>query len=109
MITAQSMRPIKDIGPGQLDNLATEMVKRTARKCTEIIVVTLGAIMMSAVLHAYPKQDSYVNLKVEEVIDPLFTLHETENKNRSIVLWPSPSLETQLHRGRRLKKLHNIV
>ena len=109
MITAQSMRPIKDIGPGQLDNLATEMVKRTARKCTEIIVVTLGAIMMSAVLHAYPKQDSYVNLKVEEVIDPLFTLHETENKNRSIVLRPSPSLESQLHRGRKLKRLHNIV
>ena len=107
MITAQSMRPIKDIGPGQLDNLMAKM--RTARKCTEIILITLGAIMMSAVLHAYPKQNSYVNLKVEEVIDPLFTLHETENKNRSIVLWPSPSLETQLHRGRRLKKLHNIV
>ena len=107
MITAQSMRPIKDIGPGQLDNLMAKM--RTARKCTEIILITLGAIMMSAVLHAYPKQDSYVNLKVEEVIDPLFTLHETENNNRSIVLWPSPSLETQLHRGRRLKKLHNIV
>ena len=82
MITAQSMRPIKDIGPGQLDNLATEMVKRTARKCTEIIVVTLDAIMMSDVLHPYPTQDSYVNSKVEEVIDPLFTLHETENKNR---------------------------
>ena len=109
MITAQSMRPIKDIGPGQLDNLATEMVKRTARKCTEIIVVTLDAIMMSAVLHAYPKQDSYVNLKMEEVMDPLFTLHETENKNRSIVLRPSPSLESQLHRGRKLKRLHNIV
>ena len=109
MITVQSMRPIKDIGPGQLDNLATEMVKRTARKCTEIIVVTLGAIMMSAVLHAYPKQDSYVNLKMEEVMDPLFTLHETENKNRSIVLRPSPSLESQLHRGRKLKRLHNIV
>ena len=80
MITAQSMRPIKDIGPGQLDNLMAKM--RTARKCTEIILITLGAIMMSAVLHAYPKQDSYVNLKVEEVIDPLFTLHETENKNK---------------------------
>ena len=46
------------------------MVKRTARKCTEIIVVTLDAIMMSAVLQAYPEQGSYVNLKVEEVIDP---------------------------------------
>ena len=70
MITAQSMRPIKDIGPGQLDNLATEMVKRTARKCTEIIVVTLDAVMMSDALHAYPMQDSYVNLKMEKVIDP---------------------------------------
>ena len=100
MITVQSMRPIKEIGPGQLDNLATEMVKRTARKCTEIIVVTLDAIMMSAALCPYPMQDSYVNLKMEEVMDPLFTLHETENKNRSIVLRPSPSLGSQLHRGR---------
>ena len=49
-----------------------------------------------------------MNLKVEEVIDPLFTLHETENKNRLIVLWPGPSLESQLHRGE-LKRLHNIV
>ena len=67
-----------------------------------------GAIMTSAVLYRKPTQDSYVNLKVEEVIDPLFTLHETENKNRLIVLWPSPSLESQLHRGE-LKRLHNIV
>ena len=98
MITAQSMLPIKDIGPGQQENLLAKM--RTARKCTEIILKTLGAIMMSAVLHAYPKQDSYVNLKVEEVIDPLFTLHETENKNRSVVLRPSPSLGSQLHHRR---------
>ena len=98
MITAQSMRPIKDIGPVQEENLLANM--RTARKCTEIILITLGAIMMSAVLHAYPKQDSYVNLKVEEVIDPLFTLHETENKNRSVVLRPSPSLGSQLHHRR---------
>ena len=69
MITAQSMRPIKEIGPGQNDNLATEMVN-TARKCTEIILMTLGAIMMSDALQSFPKQDSYVNLKVEEVIDP---------------------------------------
>ena len=69
MITAQSMRPIKEIGPGQEENLTREMVNLAARKCTEIILITLGAIMMSAVLHAYPKQDSYVNLKVEEVID----------------------------------------
>ena len=69
MITVQSMRPIKDIGPGQQDNLTREMVNLAARKCTEIILITLGAIMMSAVLHTYPKQDSYVNLKVEEVID----------------------------------------
>ena len=82
MITAQSMRPIKEIGPGQRTNLTREMVNLTARKCTEIILKTLGAIMMSAVLQAYPEQDSYVNLKVEEVIDPLFTLHETENKNK---------------------------
>ena len=67
MITAQSMRPIKDIGPGQENNLLAKM--RTARKCTEIILITLGAIMMSDVLYPYPKQDSYVNLKVEEVID----------------------------------------
>ena len=70
MITAQSMRPIKEIGPGQKDNLATEMIKRTARKCTEIIIIPLGAIMMSDVLHPYLEQDSYVNSKVEEVIDP---------------------------------------
>ena len=69
MITAQSMRPIKEIGPGQKENLATEMVN-TARKCTEIILMTLGAIMMSDALQSCPKQDSYVNLKVEEVIDP---------------------------------------
>ena len=70
MITAQSMRPIKEIGPGQKDNLATEMVNLAARKCTEIIFITLGAIMMSPALCPYPKQDSYVNSKVEEVIDP---------------------------------------
>ena len=98
MITAQSMLPIKDIGPGQQENLLAKM--RTARKCTEIILKTLGAIMMSAVLQAYPEQDSYVNLKVEEVIDPLFTLHETENKNRSVVLRPSPSHGSQLHHRR---------
>ena len=68
MITAQSMRPIKDFGPGQEENLLAKM--RTARKCTEIILKTLGAIMMSDVLHPYPEQDSYVNSKVEEVIDP---------------------------------------
>ena len=106
MITAQSMRPIKETGPGQEENLMATM--RTARKCTDIILITLGSIMMSAVLHPSQKQDSYVNLKVEEVIDPLFTLHETENKNRLIVLWPGPSLESQLHRGE-LKRLHNIV
>ena len=92
------MRPIKDIGPRQEENLLAKM--RTARKCTEIILKTLGAIMMSAVLQAYPEQDSYVNLKVEEVIDPLFTLHVTENKNRSVVLRPSPSLGSQLHHRR---------
>ena len=92
------MRPIKDIGPGQQENLMATM--RTARKCTEIILITLGAIMLLAVLQAYPTQDSYVNLKVEEVIDPLFTLHQTEKKNRSIVLRPSPSLGRPLHRGR---------
>ena len=66
------MGPIKDIGPGQKDNLATEIVKveRTARRCTEIILVTLGAIMMSAVTYPSQKQDSYVNWQVEEVIDP---------------------------------------
>ena len=80
MITAQLMRPIKDIGPGQENNLLAKM--RTARKCTEIILITLGAIMMSGALNPYLSQDSYVNLKVEEVIDPLFTLHETENKNK---------------------------
>ena len=69
MITAQSMRPIKEIGPGQKDNLATEMVNIAARKCTEIILMTLGAIMMSDALQSCPKQDSYVNLKVEEVTD----------------------------------------
>ena len=71
--------------------------------------ITMGALMLLAVLHAYPEQDSYVNSKVEEVMDPLFTLHETENKNRSVVLRPSPSLRSQLHRGRKLKRLHNIV
>ena len=70
MITAQSVRPVKEIGPGQKENLTTEMVNIAARKCTEIIVMTLGAIMMSDVLQSCPKQDSYVNLKVEEVIDP---------------------------------------
>ena len=69
MITAQSMRPIKEIGPGQEENLATKMVNLAARKCTEIFVMNLGAIMMSDALHPYPKQDSYVNSKVEEVID----------------------------------------
>ena len=68
MITAQSMRPIKDIGPGQEENLLAKM--RTARKCTEIILITLGAIMMSGALNPYLSQDSYVNLKLEEVIDP---------------------------------------
>ena len=100
MITAQSMRPIKEIGPGQRTNLTTEMVNLTARKCTEIILVTLDAIMMSAVHYPSKEQDSYVNLKVEEVMDPLFTLHQTENKNRSVVLRPSPSLGSQLHHGR---------
>ena len=70
MITAQSMRPIEDTGPGQKENLMRETVNLTARKCTEIIVVTLDAIMMSDALHACPMQDSYVNLKMEEVIDP---------------------------------------
>ena len=72
MITAQSMRPVEDSGPGQEENLTTEMtkVKRTARKCTKIISVTLGAIMMSDALYPYRKQDSYVNLEVEEVINP---------------------------------------
>ena len=37
---------------------------------SEITLITLAAIMMSALLHPYPEQDSYVNLKVEEVIDP---------------------------------------
>ena len=49
MITAQSMRPIKENGPGQEENLT--VFKRTARKCTEIIADAMGAIMMSAVLH----------------------------------------------------------
>ena len=80
MITAQSMRPIKDIGPGQEENLMAKI--RTARKCTEITLITLGAIMMSGALKPYLSQDSYVNLKMEEVIDPLFTLHEPENKNK---------------------------
>ena len=72
MITAQSMRPVEGNGPGQEKNLTTEMtrVKRTARKCTKIISVTLGAIMMSAALQTTTKQDSYVNLEVEEVINP---------------------------------------
>ena len=39
-------------------------------------------IMMSGALKPYLSQDSYVNLKMEEVIDPLFTLHEPENKNK---------------------------
>ena len=75
------MRPVENIGLGQKENLTTEVVvmERTARKCTETIIIT---IMMSDVLHAKPKQDSYVNLEVEEVIDPLFTLRETENKNK---------------------------
>ena len=66
------MCPVKDNGPGQQENLTTEkvMVKRTARKCTKIISVTLGAIMMSDALYPYRKQDSYVNLEVEEVINP---------------------------------------
>ena len=70
MITAQSMRPIKDIGPGQVENLAAKISKKIARKCTEIINITMGAIMMSDALYSCPKQDSYVNSKVEEVIDP---------------------------------------
>ena len=70
MITAQSMHPVKDNGPGQEKNLTMTMVKRTARKCTKIISVTLGAIMMSAALQTTKKQDSYVNLEVEEVINP---------------------------------------
>ena len=72
MITAQSMRPVEGNGPGQEKNLTTEMtmVKRTARKCTKIISVTLGAIMMSGALQKTTKQDSYVNLEVEEVINP---------------------------------------
>ena len=84
MITAQWMRPVENIGLGQKENLTTEVVvmERTARKCTETIIITTGSIMMSDVLHAKPKQDSYVNLEVEEVIDPLFTLRETENKNK---------------------------
>ena len=49
-------------------NLTAKM--RTARKCTDIIVNTMGAIMMSGALNPYVTQDSYVNLKVEEVIDP---------------------------------------
>ena len=72
MITAQSMRPVEGNSPGQEMNLTTEMtmVKRTARKCTKIISVTLGAIMMSDALQTTTKQDSYVNLEVEEVINP---------------------------------------
>ena len=70
MITAQSMCPVEDNGPGQEKNLTMTMVKRTARKCTKIISVTLGAIMMSAALQTTAKQDSYVNLEVEEVINP---------------------------------------
>ena len=49
-------------------NLAAKM--RTARKYTDIIVDTMGAIMMSSALNPYVTQDSYVNLKVKEVIDP---------------------------------------
>ena len=66
------MRPVEGNGPGQEKNLTTEMtmVKRTARKCTKIISVTLGAIMMSGALQKTTKQDSYVNLEVEEVINP---------------------------------------
>ena len=66
------MRPVEGNGPGQEMNLTTEMtmVKRTARKCTKIISVTLGAIMMSDALQTTTKQDSYVNLEVEEVINP---------------------------------------
>ena len=37
--------------------------------CAENKNIIMGAIMMSAVLHPYPTQDSYVNLKVEEVIE----------------------------------------
>ena len=70
MITAHSMCPIKESGPGQEENLATKMVNLAARKCTEIFVMNLGAIMMSDALYSCPKQDSYVNSKVEEVIDP---------------------------------------
>ena len=70
MITAQSMRPMKDIGPGQQENLTAKIIMRIARKCTEIIKITMGAIMMSAVLSSTPTQDSYVNLEVKEVIDP---------------------------------------
>ena len=57
------MRPAEDIGPGQEENLTTEVVimKRTSRKCTETIVITTGSIMMSAVLHPNLMQDSYVN------------------------------------------------
>ena len=57
------MRPAEDIGPGQEENLTTEVVimKRTARKCTEIILITTGSITMSAVLHPNLMQDSYVN------------------------------------------------
>ena len=66
------MRPVEGNGPGQEMNLTTEMamVKRTARKCTKIISVTLGAIMTSDALQTTTKQDSYVNLEVEEVINP---------------------------------------
>ena len=70
MITAQSMRPIKENGPGQQENLMAKMVQRTARKCTKTTLKTLGATMISAVLQPTPNQDSYVNLEVEEVIDP---------------------------------------
>ena len=70
MIAVHSMCPVRKIGPGQQENLTTKMVERTARKCTKIIAVTLGSIMMSDVLQPTTKQDSYVNLEVEEVIDP---------------------------------------
>ena len=54
--------------PWAIDDLTAKM--RTARKCTEIILIALGAIMMSGALNPYVTQDSYVNLKVKEVIDP---------------------------------------
>ena len=59
MITARSMRPLKETGPGRKMNLTTKM--RTVHKCTDVIVKTLGAIMISGALSPKPKQDSYVN------------------------------------------------